>query len=191
MTRIKGPTAIHRSSVGTVKAPMMGGEVVGDRLVPSPIEVDLPGADGQPQLEMVIEVIDGVPRCTELTLRRNEGGREIRPRDLKAINLEDFVETFVSLMSSEIVEREAGKISSVVRGDETSIRAGMRTVRAARKGSRRPMTDERKQEVAQIYNAADLYGLEDVQDRFRVSRSTAARYVKAARDAGLIERRTK
>lgn len=191
MTRIEGPTTTVRTSIGTVTAPMFGEEVVGDRLLASPIEVDLPGADGQPRLEMLIEVIEGVPRCTELTLRRTEGGREIRPRDLRAIELENFVETFVALVASEIVERDGGSISAVVRGDEASVRGGMKTVRAARRGSRRPMTDERRKRVAHVYNAQEAGGIEAVELAFQVSRSTAIRYINAARDAGLIQGKTK
>lgn len=67
--------------------------IVGDRLwVPPIIEVEFPGTDGQPAFFMVIEVIEGVPRCTELTLRRHEGGREIRQRDLRAIELDSWIE---------------------------------------------------------------------------------------------------
>ncbi len=103
MTRIEGPVITHRTDFGWLRAPMTGGHVVGDRYVPSPIEVDFPGADGQPSLYMLIEVIDGVPRCTEVTFKSAEGGREIRDKDLRAISkgegLDSWIETFVALCS--------------------------------------------------------------------------------------------
>ena len=191
MTRIKGATMTTNTSVGQVHTPMFGHEVVGDRLVPREIEVVLPGADGQPKLEMLIEVIDGVPRCTELLLKANDGGREVRPMDLRAIELEEFIETFVALVSSQIVEVKDGTVKSVLRGGEESVRGGMKTVRDARKGSRRIMTGERRQRVAEIYNAHETGGIEAVELAFNVSRSTAIRYINSARDAGLIEKRSK
>lgn len=191
MTRINGPVMTQRTSVGNVHANFVDQEVVGDRLVPTQIEVLLPGADGQPRLEMFIEVIDGVPRCTELLLKRTEAGREIRPRDLRAIDLEDFVETFVAMVSAEIVEVKDGVAKSVVRAGEDFVRDGAKAVRQSRKGSRRAMTDDRRQRVADVYNAQESGGIEAVEVAFAVSRSTAIRYINAARDAGLIEKRTK
>ena len=192
MTRIEGPVITHRTDFGWLRAPMTGGHVVGDRFVPSPIEVDFPSADGEPSLYMLIEVIEGVPRCTEVTFRRTEGGREIRDKDLRAISkdegLDSWIETFVALCSGEIVERgpEGG---SAVYGGEDRIKAGMKTIRDVRKGSRRPLTGERKQRVADVYNAHETGGIEAVEAAFTVSRSTAIRYIKAAREAGLIEKR--
>ena len=132
MTRINGPVMTQRTSVGNVHATFVNQEVVGDRLVPTQIEVLLPGADGQPRLEMFIEVIDGVPRCTELLLKRTEGGREVRPRDLRAIDLEDFVETFVAMVSAEIVGVEDGVAKSVIRAGEDFVREGAKACRLSR-----------------------------------------------------------
>lgn len=167
-------------------------QIVGDRLVPSPIEVDFPGGtDGLPSLFMRIEVVDGVPRCTELTLRRSseKGGREVRQKDLRMIELDSWVETFVAVFSSEITVNSGGRVTAVYSGDEESLRRVMKTIRNVRKGGRRPLTEERKRRVAELYNAHDQGGIEAVEIAFTVSRSTAARYIKAAREAGLIEKR--
>lgn len=189
MTRIEGPAHVQELPFGWLRAPMFSGETVGDRLVPSPIEVDFPGGDGQPSLFGVIEVIDGVPRWTELTLRRTEGGREIRERDLRAIELDNWLEAFVASMSGQIRQRDDGVIEAVYRSNEASVREGMKAIRNIRKGSRRPMTADRLSRVAEAYNAQETGGIEAVEVAFTVSRSTAIRYINAARDAGLIERR--
>lgn len=192
MTRIAGPAMTTPVSWGSVRSAFGRHEVVGDRLVPEQVEVLLPGADGQPGLEMFIEVIDGVPRCTELLLKRSEGGREIRPSDLRRIDLETFIESFVGMVSPEIVEvDDKGGGKAVIRPGEEFVREGARVVRQSRKGSRRPMTDDRKQRVADVYNAHESGGIEAVELAFSVSRSTAIRYINAARDAGLIEKRAK
>ncbi len=190
---LKGPVMTVTTDFGPVRSPLQGHVVVGDRLVPTPIEVDFPGADGQPALLMVIEVLEGVPRCTELTFKRSGEGREIRSKDLRAIldggGLDSWVEVFVSLCSAEVTERTESTLSAVHLSGEDAVRRGMRTVRDVRKGSRRPMTGERRQRVADIYNAHDVGGIEAVERAFTVSRSTAIRYIKAAREAGLIEKR--
>lgn len=178
---------------GTITAPMLTRQtrhVVGDRLVPSPIEVDFPGFDDAPAFRMVIEVLKGVPRCTELTLRRYpDGGREIRQKDLREIELDYWVEVFVAKVSMQIVSGEGEPIHAVVGGTEESMRRGMKVIRQARKASRRPLTADRLRRVADVYNAHDDGALEAVADHFGVSRSTAARHVRAAREAGLIEAR--
>ena len=163
---------------------------VGDRLVPKRIDVELPGADGQPRLEMTIEVINGAPRCTMLKMERNDEGLEIRQRDLRQISLEEWVESFVALMAAEVVESDDGSISAIYDGSPEQAKDGMRAIRDARKGSRRPMTDERKKRVAETYNAQSIGGLEAVEAAFGVSRATAARYVRQAREAGLIPEAT-
>ncbi len=178
---------VELSSGGRVTSPIdASSQRVGDRIVPSPIEVDLPGVDGQPQYNMRIEVLDGVPRCTEVAIKRIEGGREVRQKDLRAVELESLVETFVAVCCFEPIG-EAGVGISV--STEEGVRAGMRTIREIRKGSRRPLTGERKRRIADVYNAQETGGIEAVERAFTVSRSTAARYIKAAREAGLIEKR--
>ena len=179
-----------QTDYGWLRTPMAKqGHVVGDRVVPPQIEVDLPGVDGQPSLFMLIEVIDGVPRCTELTIKRTTDGREVRQKDLRAVELDSWIETFVALCSTEIVETKDGTVTSVMRVDQASVDKGIRTIRDARKGSRRPMNDARRKRVADIYNAHESGGIEAVQAAFSVSRSTAVRYINAARDAELIEKR--
>ena len=176
---------------GVVRAPMVADYViVGDRLwVPPIIEVEFPGTDGQPAFFMVIEVIEGVPRCTELTLRRHEGGREIRQRDLRAIELDSWIEGLVAKVSFEIMQNDEKGVAGAMRVDPESLRSGIKTISGVRKGSRRPLTGERRQRVAEVYNAHETGGIEAVELAFNVSRSTAVRYIKAARDAGLIETR--
>lgn len=189
MTRIQGLVQVLAIPEGELRAPVEPGVRVGDRLVPRLIEVDFPGGDGQPSFFGLIEVIDGVPRWTELTLKRIQDGREIRERDLRAVNLDEWLDAFVSSLSGEIREREDGVEEAVYRTGEASIRQGMKAIQNARKGSRRPMTLARLSRVAEAYLGQETGGIEAVEIAFTVSRSTAIRYINAARDAGLIEKR--
>lgn len=188
---------IEKPDIATIRTPYgpihPSGELVpvGDFALPRQMEVIWPGADGQPRLEALIEVIDGVPRLTEWQLKRVDGGREIRQRDLRAIQLDEFVETIVAVCSYRITffDPETGQLSAVK--DNQTVPDAVKDVASSRKGSRRPMTDDRKQRVADVYNAHESGGIEAVENGFRVSRSTAIRYINAARDAGLIEKRAK
>lgn len=166
-------------------------EIVGDRVIPRQMEASLPGANGQPRLTLFIEVIGGVPRLTHLHLDQVDDGREVRQKDLRILaSLDEWVEVIVARCSSRVVDSgdESNVRASVVEGD---IRPAMRVVGEARKRSRRAMTEDVKRRIADVYNAADRYGLEDVQAAFGVSRPTAARYIRAAREAGLIEEKKK
>lgn len=99
------------------------------------------------------------------------------------------MENFVSICAAEIDPVAGAAVD--VSGDGDAVRRGMKTIRDVRKGSRRPLTDERKQRVADVYNAHDSGGIEAVVAAFVVSKSTAVRYISKARDAGLIEKRQK
>lgn len=161
---------------------------VGDLYVPRRIDVSFPGEGEQPALAMCIEVLDGVPTCTRLVLEANPGGRGIWGKDLVAIHLEHWVETFVSACSERILSRDGGRIAtamgSALVGDE--LRNRMTTVRAARATTRRKLTPAFLAEVAELYTKSDRGGLGRVQAAFRVSKVTATRYVGRAREAGLI-----
>lgn len=194
MRHIQGPLQIIKVPQGRLIAPMLKAPVrVGDRLIPSQVEVDFPGTPEQPMLHMFIEVIDAVPQCTEITLEAREGGAAVRLRDLQNIPLETWIETFVGIFAAQVVgeDEKTGEVTAIERRDDDALRGGVKAVATARAGSRRAMTADRKQRVAHIYNDQPSGGLEAVAVEFGVSRSTAARYVKAARDAGLISGRAK
>ena len=53
------------------------------------------------------------------------------------------------------------------------------------------MSASRKRRVAEIYNAHETGGIEAIERAFSVSRSTAIRYIRAAREADLIEKGTR
>ena len=165
--------------------------LVGDRLVPKRTLVELPGADGQPRVDMTIDVINGVPRCSSLAFTHTEGGREIRQSDMRAVQVDEWIEAFVGLVSAQVVEHKDGSLHFIYDGTEEEARGGMKAAMEARKGSRRRMTDRRMTQIADAYNAHETGGLEAVQRTFGVSKATAARYVRQAREAGLIPETTK
>lgn len=189
MTRIKGSVRTIETDYGWIRSPFFDdGHVIGNQLVPSIVEVDFPGAGGQPALYMVIEVIDKVPRLTELTFRRVDGGREVRAKDLELVKIDDWVETFVALASGEVTHHEGGKMTIAYKTGSERVRESLRAISEARKGSRRPITDQVLRDVAEVYNAQDKGGIEAVQRSFGFSRSTAIRRINKATEAGYISK---
>lgn len=205
-----------RFSEGEVRLSAVQGDLteVGDRLVPSRIEVAIvSAADAEPVFSGLIEVVGGIPRWTDIRLTSEPSGREIREKDLRGIALEDWIEDFVAhfarrnLPSDRVVyfssgKRESGRPYGEQRAwqqmregrseipttpDQLSSAASW--VREKRSGTRRAMTPDRLNRVATTYNAQTTHGLEAVERAFGVSRATAALYVKQAREAGLIEDR--
>src|ERR1700730_11482031 len=73
--------------------------VVGDRLVPSEIFVTVRGGMSTPDFAMKIEVRQGIPVCTEVSLTARPDGPEIREKDLKYLRLNDWLEQIVAQCS--------------------------------------------------------------------------------------------
>jgi hypothetical protein len=165
---------------------LKGASQVGDRLVPSRIEAEVWQGEGIPVVSLVMEVINEVPRCTELTVRSGEGTREVRQKDLRSIELDSWVEILVANAAGQVTRTRDGMLSASWPIDPSAVQPGRRTIAESRKGSRRALTDALWRRVAGIYLSQDSLGLEAVEAAFGVSRSTAARYVRASREAGHI-----
>lgn len=159
---------------------------VGDRTVPALMVLELREPDA-PAIDLTIEVIDHVPRATDLHFLRLTDGREIRRKDLN-LNLDDLVEQTVAIASARAgddgVSRFPGALPPESRLAE--IRRGMATVQHARGRSQRVMTTDRLRKVSAIYSAQEAGGIEAVAEVYNVHRATAARWVAKARESGLL-----
>jgi hypothetical protein len=180
---------------------------VRDRLVPETIVVDLDGDGERPSLRMRIEVRHGVPVCAELRLTAQPGGREIRPKDLRAIRIDSWIEQVVGLCSHE--QPEPGGVIHLSappppdepkRGDaryKDIVADSRNTQRARRSTPRRPGRPAVPPD--RLHKAADLYRrhadggrpLQVVADVLGVSERTAARYIEKCRSDGLLPPRDK
>ncbi|WP_404475140.1 hypothetical protein [Microbacterium aerolatum] len=159
---------------------------VGDRQVPSPMILELREPD-EPMIELTIEVINHVPRVVDLRIRRPEGGREVRKKDL-ALDLESLVEHAVAIGSGRHTDatESGGRVSRFPFGfpedqREQELRRGIRAVQQARGRSQRQMTPDRMQKVAEIYLAQEVGGIEAVAEVYNVHRATAARWIAKIR----------
>jgi hypothetical protein len=189
---------------------------VGDRAVPQRIEVTFPSSpDGWPSLHMTIEVRRGAPHCTELTIRAHPDGREVRGVDYRAVDLENWVDTIAAEASMDVVTADDGttvfrrslnralrssgageaidaslpEFARMLRDDsgEKESRQARKTIKSARSGARRIVTDDVLRKVAEVYreNVADR-PVEAVGGAFRTTHRTAARYVQRAREQGFL-----
>lgn len=143
---------------------------VGKTLLPKRVEVVFEGdaEERSPDVEMVLEVVDGRPQCREVIVRSVPGGREVRDSDLAAVRVEQLTEDafgYYGLTHSPTqVHRE---------------------VHAARRP--RKMTPDFLRSVAAVY-VENRSGnpTQAIEDRFGVAPRTAALYAQRATEAGFL-----
>jgi hypothetical protein len=159
--------------------------IVGDRKIPAEIFVHVQGGLSEPDFSMKIEVRQGIPVCTEVTLTARPDGPEVRDKDLKYLHLSDWLENIVaraSMKSGGVPDDPATWGWGKPVKDSTAL-ADIRRVRSGR--SR--MSRERLEKVADVYRQhVDARPTEAVARAFGVEHRTAARYVQQARAADLL-----
>lgn len=143
-------------------------------LVPSEVDVDFSRDSSGPLRTLKIEVRDGTPICTEIRLASRPDGRGLRPSDLEAIELANWIEDILSECTWQATPD--GPIS------RPGERASRKAIEHAQKAGRRKVTSELLQKVAELYREhIDAKPLEAIREEFDVSYRTAARYVELCR----------
>lgn len=164
---------------------------VGDRLVARRIQVHLAGAQGQPQADVIIDSSQGRPMCVELMVRASERGPEVRTRDIRLLNIEDVIDAVVPLFTStEFTRHENGGVSAkivVPDSDSENYKQARRAIRGVQRAARRVVTDDLLQRVAEAYASDASRPALSVERTLGVSRSTAFRYIREARERGFIK----
>lgn len=179
--------------IGYVTGDLFGDVALGDARVSRTIELDAPGADGQPGLRMTIDSSSGVPRCTRIEVASVEGGREVRSTDLRAVHIDHLIEAIVPLFTVPVERQADGSISGVIRvpdSDSDHFKQARKLLREARKESRRTITPDLLRAVAAIYVGNPDQPAQAVRLAFGVSPRTAHRYIAAAREENFIPART-
>lgn len=164
---------------------------VGDQSVPQRIDVRFAPSDGQPSLSLTIEVVDGIPQCRALSLEATEGGREVRPLDLSAIRLADWVTDITAFFAYRIQDN-----GTMVRTLTTSDRpdpGAVQSLMGARKGK-----GARKLTPTFLGRVADLYRthfhdspIAKIATAYGVSERTASSWVTKARLDGFLPETTR
>lgn len=162
---------------------------IGDRLVPAAIDVQCPSDGHQPALHLRLEVVDGAPQCRELRIVSVPGGRDVRPVDLGAVRLHEWVEEFFAAFAARVVEDNPdGTVAVIEVPFGPSHESAVTALHDARKGrGARRLTPALLAQVADVYRTRfDDRPTSAVAAAFGVAHRTAALYVQRAREAGLL-----
>jgi hypothetical protein len=127
------------------------------------------------------EMQDGVPRCVSVSLGSPPGLEEIRPDDLRKVQIEAALAAILDFFAG--TNAQGFHAYPVVR------KAGVELVR---KRKRRALTEEVLREVAVIYeDNIDSAPTQAVADHFDIELRTASLRVKRARESGYITKTAK
>jgi hypothetical protein len=157
--------------------------------------VDLPAAftatfaiENDHTVSMDIAVEDGAPVCNALRVNRAEGRPSLSGHELRRFPLAEWVSFACSMVG---FANQGGIRTTDAKWASEEYRAAVEgVVRQARRRNRRA-TPEFLRDVARVYRAAESAPVEAVRETFGpMGHSTAARYVKLARDEGLLPRTT-
>ncbi len=97
--------------------------VVGDRVLPVEAKAVFPSDATSPALELRLAVVDDVPQCREIRITSKEGGREVRTSDLRAVQLERWIEDLFASVAARVehVDADAVIVSAVDEHDEKRV----------------------------------------------------------------------
>lgn len=155
---------------------------IGDRMMPNRIDAHFPGADGQPSLDLAIEVFDGAPRCTDLRFTRVEGGRAVRTSDLNAIQLNQWVDDLAAMFAIEVTGRVGSQLFGGPAATKQMRDSADLFVKSRRAGDRRKITEERVKRAVQVYvDNFDDHPTDAVAREMGIERSMASRLLTLAR----------
>lgn len=144
------------------------------------------------RVHLAIEVDDsGAPSCRELKLEPLEQSGHVTAATLRAVAIDKLMRLAVAEAMQEGDLQADGAFEPQERttsaGRDAFYERYRRGARRPRRGS--PLTDENLQQVAELYRAAVKRGdppTETVSEQLHIARSTAGRWVAAARKRGLL-----
>lgn len=141
----------------------------------------------RPTVELEIEVLNGVPVCQAIHVRRM-AGPSLSGTELRRVPLTDVIERACRDVALRLVEvlPDGSAAWEPPQGDAVLERAVARDVIKARQ--RRKITDALLRDVARIYREQLESGqpTQEVAAAYGVSKAQAARYVRQARDRGFL-----
>jgi hypothetical protein len=180
MTRARGPWRADFRLDDRVR--------VADRELPRTLDVWSDNTGDAPGVRLTFVLVGDGYECRQITFTAPKGGREVRSVDLRALHIEDVLETAVTMVGTIITDDRADGVTvSVPITNPGEAREAVSAVRAGRRAARQKLSEDMLQQVATTYrdNVADQ-PTEAVADRFGVAARTARLYVRRARDAGFL-----
>ena len=140
------------------------------------------GGPNRPSCRLVFEVRNRVPVCTSATIEAKPG-IPVRAKDLRAIKL-DNIRDDAFAAAGVFRANPAGGGYLRIWGPASFLPDRKEVERA---GTHRRVTPELLKQVASIHKATPTARVDAIAAAFKVSDRQAKRYIKAAREEGLIE----
>lgn len=157
---------------------------VGNRLVPNRIVVTTAGVDGQPSLQLKLEVVDGIPECRYLSLTSDENGRAVRQLDLDKIKLNEWVADVFAAFAFERQGVVFERLEGGPAGHKQDVAAANDFQRARRGKGARIVNEQVIKEAVEIYRRHfNDHPKRAIAEAFGVSERTASDWLTAARSA--------
>jgi hypothetical protein len=153
-------------------------------------------AEGMPLVEIDVAVVDGVPVCDAIRVMRRDGAASLEASELSRIPITEIVDVACRRFGMVLVDVRPGgldeegrqttitqyRLADVVGEDAQQVRRAVTTARR-----RRTITDRLLRDVARLYRADPDAPTKNVARELHVSAAQASRYVKAARERGILE----
>ena len=153
---------------------------VGDHLMPSFVEVVFFNFD-EPDSWVRIELRDNIPRIVEVGWRSAPTAREIKSKDVRALDFTDLIAVFYTAAVRD------GRGADRSPDQDADFERVVRGILEERRTGKRRITGEFLQQVAAVYRAnIDHAPTEAVARTFGVKHRQAGGYVKEARKRGLL-----
>lgn len=158
---------------------------LGTARVPSSFQVYIAAGGSSPLVQLSVEIVRQVPRCTGVFVTADHAGEEVLAKHLKDIRLTDWIDFAIANLAREVMPIGPGRGLRALGRTPRGEKAAKVAVKLAR--SRAKITPEFLSEVVGVYrdNFHDR-PVVAVEKHFRVARPTAAKYVQQARVAGLL-----
>jgi hypothetical protein len=162
----------------------------GDRLIPVPISAHVDSFDGEPALDLVLDVLDEVPQCRELRFTSVDDGRGVRTADLSAIRLNELVDDVCARFAIKI---DPNGIGYRREGDPAfSFETAAIFQRNRRGVGKRKITPSLIRDAAEVYKHHFEDGpIGKVATAFNVSPRTASGWITKARELGYLSKTTR
>jgi hypothetical protein len=139
------------------------------------------GGPNMPSCRLVFEVRNRVPVCMSATIEAKPG-TPVRTKDLRALKLDNIRDDAFAAAGVFRANPAGGYVR--IWGPASFLRDRKEVERA---GTHRRVTPEFLDRVASIHKATPTARVDAVAAAFKVSDRQAKRYIKAAREEGLIE----
>ena len=154
---------------------------IGNAVLASPFTARFEFEDDH-TVELDISVEAETPVCEAIRIQRNPARPSLTGAELRRLPLRDWVSMATAQAAQTPSTEQEGGWSPADDQEAKKLRGEVE-----QRVARRTMTDHFLGEVADTYRShLDTHPRDAVADKFTVSLSTAARYVKLARDRGLL-----